>query len=377
MSGPIAIEYTAALLQGGGIGRYTRELIKALAQQDRENPYRLFVAGRRMETLPDPPAPNFTWKVSPLSQEWLARLWHRARLPIPIERWTGPIVLLHATDFTLPPTRKGVRTLLTVHDLSFVLAPETATPRLRAYLNRAVPFSVARADHILADSEATRQDLMTLYHTPPEKISVLYSGVDACFRPVKDEETLNAVRRRYGIGDAPYIFSVGTVQPRKNYARLAEAVSRLDFPELKIVIAGGKGWLDDSLYAQIEKLGLQKRVLFLGFVPDEDLPALYSGARAFAFPSLYEGFGLPPLEAMACGVPVVTSNTSSLPEVVADAALLVDPYSVDELTMALRRVLEDDDLRSALIKRGLARTKRFTWERAASGLRRHYETLAG
>ena len=375
MNQTIAIDYTAALQQGGGIGRYTRELIAALAAQDRTTGYRLFVAGHTERRLPEPPGPNFTWCATPWGPEWFARLWHRARLPIPIERWTGPIALLHAPDFTLPPTRPGTRTLLTVHDLSFVRAPETATPQLRAYLNEVVPRSVARADRILADSESTRQDLIELYDVPPDKISVLYSGVSDRFYPIQDEAILYEVRSRYGIGRRPYIFSVGTVQPRKNYGRLVEALHRLGRLRLKLVIAGGKGWLDDPLYRQIEALGMEDQVQFLGFVPDEDLPALYSAALVFAFPSLYEGFGLPVLEAMACGVPVITSSVSSLPEVAGNAALLVDPYDVDALTEALARVLDDESLRNDLINKGQLRVQGFSWTAAARQLRQHYAAL--
>jgi glycosyltransferase involved in cell wall biosynthesis len=229
---------------------------------------------------------------------------------------------------------------------------------------------------VLADSEATRHDLIEIYGTPDSKIHVLYSGVHDTFYPVEDKERLQAVRDRYEIGTHPYIFSVGTVQPRKNYDRLVEAFHQLNEPDVKLVIAGGKGWLDESLYRRIADLDLQKRVVFLGFTPDEDLPALYSAARLFAFPSLYEGFGLPPLEAMACGVPVVASNRSSLPEVIGNAGLLVNPYDVEELAHALSRGLHDDTLRNSLINRGQLRVQSFTWRLAARKLLAHYSELA-
>jgi glycosyltransferase involved in cell wall biosynthesis len=375
MSQVIAIDYTAALQQGGGIGRYTRELVAALAALDDQTEFRLFVAGRRPRKLPDPPGPNFTWATTRLSPEWLARAWHRARMPLPIERWTGPIALLHAPDFTLPPTQRLTRTLLTVHDLSFIRAPETADPGLREYLNEVVPRSIKRADHILADSESTRQDLIELYRTPPGKISVLYSGVSDRFYPILDESARQSVRERYRIGGRPYIFSVGTVQPRKNYGRLVEALHRLERPDLKLVIAGDKGWLNDPLYEQIDSLGMSEQVQFLGFTADDDLPALYSAAEVFAFPSLYEGFGLPPLEAMACGVPVVASNTSSLPEVVASAALTVDPTDVEALADALRRLLDDHGLRNTLINRGQLRVQGFSWTASARILKQIYHML--
>lgn len=375
MSQAIAIDYTAALTQGGGIGRYTRELIAALAAEDNQTPYLLFAAGQQIGRLTAPPGPNFTWKPARLDAEWFARLWHRAHAPIPIEWWTGPISLLHAPDFTLPPVRRGTRTVLTVHDLSFIRSPETATPQLRAYLNSVVPRSVARADYILADSAATGRDLIDLYHTPPEKISVLYSGVESRFSRIDDQAVLGAARGRYKLGDEPYILGVGTVQPRKNYERLVEAFHRLARSDIRLVIVGGKGWLDDPLYARIDALGLRDRVVMAGFVDDADLPALYSGARVFAFPSLYEGFGLPPLEAMACGVPVVSSNTSSLPEVVGDAALCVDPYNVDELAEALDLAIHDETLRRSLIDKGYRRVRQFTWAAAARQLRELYTRL--
>ncbi len=375
MTLPIAIDYSAALTQGGGIGRYTRELIAALARDDLETLYVLFAAQQTPSSVPALPGPNFRWATTRLSTEWLARLWHRARLPLHVERWTGPISLLHSPDFTLPPVRRGTRTLLTVHDLSFVRTPEAATPGLRAYLNAAVPRSVRHADHVLADSLATRQDLIELYQTPPGKISVLYSGVDQRFRPITDRLALQQVRDRYEIGDVPFVLSVGTIQPRKNYERLIEAFRRSAISDLQLVIAGGKGWLDHSIYQQVSAAGMEDRIRFVGFVEDGDLPALYSAAHVFAFPSLYEGFGLPVLEAMACGVPVITSNVSSLPEVVGDAAVSIDPFDVDALAQALERVTHDTVLRRRLAQQGLERASQFTWENAARQLREHYRTL--
>ena len=368
----IGVDYTAGVKQKAGIGRYTREIISHLARIDKENSYTLLVPA-------DAPVPsglpgNFRISRMPLPERLATILWHRLRVPLWVELFTGPLDLFHSPDFVLPPVR-AAWAILTVHDLSFVRAPETATPQLRAYLNEVVPRSVARADRILADSESTRQDLIELYDVPPDKISVLYSGVSDRFYPIQDEAILYEVRSRYGIGRRPYIFSVGTVQPRKNYGRLVEALHRLGRLRLKLVIAGGKGWLDDPLYRQIEALGMEDQVQFLGFVPDEDLPALYSAALVFAFPSLYEGFGLPVLEAMACGVPVITSSVSSLPEVAGNAALLVDPYDVDALTEALARVLDDESLRNDLINKGQLRVQGFSWTAAARQLRQHYAAL--
>ncbi len=367
----IGVDYTPAVEQGGGIGRYVRELLAALSVLDAETRYKLFVAGISPEALPEAPGPNFSWRASRISPKNFARIWHRLGLPIPIEVWSGPLALFHATDFVLPPVMRGTVTFLTVHDLSFIRAPETASPRLRAYLSRAVPRSVRRADLVLADSQATKDDLIELYGVASEKITVLYSGVDPRFHPA-DRAVQESVRARYGL-DFPYVLAVGTVQPRKNYARLIQALAALPGPlaDIHLVIAGGRGWLEGPIYETAHLAGVEERVHFIGFVPDDDLPALYTAAEAFAFPSLYEGFGLPLLEAMACGTPSLAANTSSLPEVAGDAALLIDPTSVDSIATGLERILTDNGLRSTLRERGFARAGMFTWERAA----RHLLTL--
>ncbi len=374
----IGIDYTAAHEQGAGIGRYVRELIHALAALDSQNSYRLFAAGATRQSLPSVPGPNFSWHPTRITPLWFARIWHRFQIPLPVELFTGRVALYHATDFTLPPTLPGTRTLLTVHDLSFVRAPETASPVLKAYLDQVVPRSVRRADHVLADSQATKDDLIELYGTSPEKITVLLSGVNAQFKPVTDPARRAAVRERYQIpAGCPFIFSVGTVQPRKNYARLAEALAQLgpSHQDVHLVIAGGRGWLESPIYRAIDKLGMGDRVHFTGFADDEDLPILYSDAAVLAYPSLYEGFGFPVLEAMACGTPVVTSTVSSMPEVAGDAALMVDPYDVPALSDALRRLLSDSALRADLITRGFEQASRFTWERSARQLQTIYQQL--
>lgn len=370
----IAIDYTAAYEQGAGIGRYVRDLVDTLVIADETYDYRLFIAGIGQKPLPDLAKSNVSWRTTRISPKWFARLWHRASLPFPVEAFTGKVDLFHATDFVLPPTLPQTRTLLTVHDLSFVRVPEAASPSLKAYLDAVVPRSVRRADHVLADSQATKEDLIELYGIQPDKITVLLSGVDPRF---KRTSLLLTTRSKYQIGDRPYILSVGTVQPRKNYGRLIQALARLraDGLDLSLVIIGGKGWLTDPIYETLGQTGMGEFVRFTGFVDEADLPALYSGAACFAFPSLYEGFGLPILEAMACGVPVVTSNLSSLPEVAGDTALMVDPYDLDALADALRRLIEDSALRERLIAGGYERARQFTWTAAADHLRQIYARL--
>ena len=374
----IGIDYTAAARQRGGIGRYTRELVSALLalESGAEDPYRyvIFAAtgGLKSATWSPKTGPRVRLRTVPLTDDWLARLWHRLRLPIPVETITGALDVFYSPDFVLPPTCRTTRTLLTVHDLSFLHYPEAFVPSLRRYLERVVPRSVSRADLVLADSAHTRTDIVSLLGGSPDKIQVLYSGVNARFRPEPDPGEDERLRDRYNLGDRPYVLSVGTLQPRKNYVRLIRAFAELT-PETQLVIAGGRGWLYEDIFAEAEKHS--DRVRVLGFVDEADLPALYRSAALFSFPSLYEGFGLPVLESMACGVPVVFSNASSLPEVAGDAALLVDPLDIGDLAEAMGRALEDSNLRREMVARGIAQASRFTWEQAARQLLGVFGTL--
>lgn len=389
----IGIDYTSAARQRAGIGRYTRELVGALLTLDRWHQHVIFAATgglhedrwlTEVERLRAVHNRHVTVRTVPMSDDWLARLWHRLRLPIPIELVTGHIDVFYSPDFTLPPTRRGTHTLLTIHDLSFMRHPDAFVPSLRRYLERVVPRSIDRADMVLADSAHTRSDLVALFGIPPDKVVVITPGVDSRFQPDPPSATTSVpnaccptverLRERYGIGAEPYVLSLGTVQPRKNYVRLIQAFVKarqdrrakgLTQSPMQLLIAGACGWLYEDV---LQEAGRHDCVRLLGFVEDEDVPALYRGATLFAFPSLYEGFGLPVLEAMACGVPVICSNTSSLPEVAGSAALLVDPLDVDALSDGMNRALGDEELRKMMIDRGLAQAARFTWERSARQL---------
>ncbi len=365
----IGIDYTAAIHQTAGVGRYVRELTAALADLAlRTNApavghWRLFVAGAPAELPPAPPGCSYA--PSLISERNHARLWHRLRLPVPVEAWTGPIDLFHAADFMLPPTLPRTRTVLTVHDLAFEKYPGDTMPGMLAALRRTVPRSVKAADHVITVSEATRQDLIDLYRLPPEKVTAIPHGVAARFNPALPlPAQRRAVADKYHLPDAPFILTVGTLQPRKNHLRLVQSLARIKM-DAKLVIAGGTGWAYDQVRAEVDRLRLGERVVFAGFIDDADLPDLYRAATIFAYPALYEGFGLPVLEAMACGLPVVASNGSSLPEVAGDAGLLVDPFDVDALADALARLLDDPSARAKLRQKGIARAGQFTWARAA------------
>lgn len=373
----IGLNYTAAIHQSAGIGRYTRELVKTLASlsNDTFQPhYRLFVADAGRDFAPPLPGSNFAWCPTRLTERWLNRLWFRLRLPLPIQGWTGSLDLFHAPDFILPPVKRGTRTILTVHDLSFVHEPESMMPRMSTYLNTWVLQSVRQADHVIADSQATRQDLIDFYQTPPQKITVLYPGVSPEFRPIQDADKLTAIRRKYNLGEQPFILSVSTIQPRKNYRRLVQAFAQIDI-DVSLVIAGGKGWHYEEIFKEVTQQGLEERVHFPGFIADDDLPALYNAATIFIYPSLYEGFGLPALEAMACGTPVIASNQSSLPEVVGEAGILVNPRDVGAIAEAISRLLVDSELRQRLSEAGLAQAAKFTWPEMGMKLVKLYQQV--
>lgn len=230
----IGIDYTSAATQGAGIGRYTRELMHALLALPSDNSYSLFYASRKIRNaefglandLFRIPHSKFRIQRLPIHDKWLMRVWQRLQIPIPVELIVGKVDLFHSPDFTLPPTLPGVPTLLTVHDLSFIRDPDSAWPSLRDFLNKAVPRSVQRATHVLADSVATKNDLIELFGTPAEKITVLYSGVEARFGPIRDQAEIDRVCAKYHL-PRPFILSVGTLQPRKNYGRLIEAFGEI------------------------------------------------------------------------------------------------------------------------------------------------------
>ncbi len=295
---------------------------------------------------------------------WLGQLAH-----VGFNRLTPGATLFHATEHLLLPLRR-VPTVLTVHDLIFRRYPAHHKRLNRWYLNTTMPLFCRRADAIIAVSEQSKRDVIEAYGIPADKITVVYEAADPRFRP-QPPDAVAAVRARYGLPER-YVLFVSTIEPRKNLSRLLAAFERVHAAGLAdaLVIVGKRGWLFDAFFADLERSPVRHAVLFPGFVPDADLPAVYAGAQVMAFPSEFEGFGLPVLEAMACGAPVVCSNTSSLPEVAGDAALLVDPLDVSALADALARVLQDAALREQMRARGLAQAARFSWARAAA------ETLA-
>ena len=291
------------------------------------------------------------------------RLWTHLRLSWEMVR--RPPDLLFVPAHVLPLICPA-KTLVTVHDLGYRYFPESHPRRQRLYLDWSTRRNVRVATHILADSRATRDAIVREYGAGGDKITVVYPGYDSGLAPVRDQEALVAVQARYGIRP-PYVLFLSRIQPRKNVLRLVNAFAQVlsRKPDLTLVLAGPRGWLASPIEARVRELGLEARVRFPGYIAAADKAALISGARVFAYPSLYEGFGFPALEAQACDVPLLASTTSSLPEVVGEGGLLVNPLDEDAIAAGLLRLLGDEDLRQTLIARGHANLKRFSWAQTA------------
>jgi len=341
-----------------GTERYSLEITRALIAAGIDDRFVLYFNQPPSSGLL-PRGGRVEWRVIPSR-----RLWTVGRLSR--EVLIRPPDVLFVPAHSLPPLVRG-RSVATIHDLGYLAFPDEHPPATRFLRDRANRWSALRATRVVAISEATWRDLVRHYQTPPGKIDVVHHGLDPAFRPIRDRARLDAVRARYGL-DQPYLIFVGTLQPRKNLERLLLAfdrvVGRAPRP-LQLALVGKIGWQEERFRRALARMRAPERVRVLGYVPDADLPTLLSGALALAFPSLYEGFGLPALEAMACGAPVLASSTSSLPEVVGDAGLLVDPLDVDAIADGLERLVSDPDLRATLTARGLQRAAGFTWERAA------------
>jgi glycosyltransferase involved in cell wall biosynthesis len=346
--------------------------------QDHTNQYTLLTSGRPTQERPFPVADNVRGRSLLLPDRYVNILWYRWRVPVAANLFTGRTELYHGPDFVLPPLGRRVRKVVTIHDLAFIEHPEYAVPSLATYLQKVVPESIDAADAVIAISQETRRTLIDHFHTPEEKIAIVPLGVGKHFQRITDPILLASTRHKYGLKH-PLVLGVGTLEPRKNHLGLIKAFYQANEhkngPQM-LAIAGGQGWLYEETKRLVADLKLERKVRFLGRVSDFDLITLYSMADIFAFPSFFEGFGIPPIEAMACGAPVITSNVSSLPEVVGDAALTVDPHDSEALANAMLRVLENTQLRADLQRKGYERVQHFTWEASARKMLAIYQQLA-
>lgn len=362
-----------------GIGQYTSCLLAGLSKivpaemnvtlvVARNRAHFAYPSGVRVTSVPL--AHRFVW----------------ANLCVPLVTYREHFDLYHAVDnLSLPlfwPKGK-TRYVLTIHDLIPLVFPNGVRARHRHYFRFAIRRLLRIADAIIVDSESTKSSMLERFSVPEEKLNVVYLGVDRFrFQPVNDQERIREVCQRYGIGENPYILFVGNIEPRKNLSSLIHAYAKLVKSrkcqhQIRLVIAGSVGHVVGDVLSLPSRCGVGDQVILPGIIRDDDLPALYSGASLFVFPSYYEGFGFPVLEAMSCGVPVVASNASSLPEIAGDAALLVDPHRQDDLCQAMQRVLTDEGLRQEMKQKGFARVELYSWEKTAQRTLQVYKKVCG
>ena len=355
--------------RNAGVSRYIGELVRHLPAADPELELVLYtnqlvrdwpgMAGRRL---------RLRSTRLPTTQPVLRILWEQTVLPTLVAR--DGVALLHC-PLNVRPVVSTVPVILTIHDLTFIRFPDRFHPLKQWYLAAFTRYSARRSRRILADSAATKRDVEQTFDIAPDRVDVVYPGVDERYRPFNpadpaDTAALQLLRAKHGLPERMILYQ-GTLEPRKNVDRLVSAFARLVARGLPhaLVLAGGKGWQYEAIYRAIEDNDLQDRVYLPGYVPRKEQPVWYNLAELFVYPSQYEGFGLPPLEAMACGVPVITSDTSSLPEVVGDAGLTVDPTDVEALAEVIRIVLTNSDKAAAMRLAGRKRASQFTWPAAA------------
>jgi glycosyltransferase involved in cell wall biosynthesis len=370
----IAIDAHSVGAKLGGNETYAINLIEALAEIDQSNRYTLYVTKPEAVDRFANRWPNFTVRQT---------LPHTPLVRIPLtlvrELRRNPVDVLHV-QYTAPPLAP-CPVVTTIHDLAFEHIPRTFNRRSWMQLRLTVRRTARRAAQIITVSEYSRQDISKSYRVDPELITVTPEAAPAWFSQVTNETELRKVRENYGI-EGDYILSLCSIQPRKNLVRLIEAYSllRQSRPEVKLpqlVLAGKRGWLDSETFNAAERNVRGGDILFTGYVPDKDLPALYSGATCFVYPSYFEGFGLPVLEAMQCGAPVIAGNRTSIPELVADAGLLFDPFDTASLADALKRTLDDAEYRTTLRRKGLKRSAEFSWKTTAEMTLKVYEKAVG
>ena len=368
----IGIDVTPLAGQRTGVGRYTHHLLKHLSELGAEDTLHGLSTGTVAIDSRDRKGLTAHRHV-PLPTRVMYSLWDAIGRPR-ADALLGGVDVYHATNYFLPPLASA-RSVVTIHDLAFLRNPEWGSPKIIKTFSRGVQRFVQDATAVVACSKATKTDIVELLDIDAEKVSVIHEAADDALTPMHREAARDDLARLYGIA-APILLFVGTIEPRKNVEGLLRAFALVhkEIPH-HLVLVGKHGWGAATASEMINRLGLRERVLPIGFVSHEDLVKFYSASNAFVFPSFYEGFGLPVLEAMRCGAPVITSNVSSLPEVGGDAAEYVDPADVDALAAAIQRVALDPALRASMRERGAAQAKRFSWVRCAEQTHELYRSL--
>lgn len=362
-----------------GIGYYTFNLIKHIMRLAPEHQFSLFGRSGQEPNIGRVTAPLTTDReldihLSKMPLKAYYYLWKYAKLSVPDLIIPGGDIF-HGTSY-LPLSSTHGKNIITIHDLYFLKEQKHVEQKARSFLPSEIKAAANLSDYIIADSESTRNDVINLLDISPDKVRAIPLASGENFIFLNDQEENRQIRVKYA-GGQPYILFVGTLEPRKNLVRLVQAFSLLKKKGCphKLVLAGKRGWGFEEIFSTIRRLGLEQEVCTPDYVPSEELTPLYNGADIFVYPSLYEGFGLPVIEAMACGTPVITSNTSSLPEVAGEAGILTDPEDIEGLAQAMAKVLEDGELRKTLREKGLKQAASFSWDKTAAQTLEVYQSL--
>ena len=369
----IGIDATALPSQPAGAGNYMIHLIRALGSLGTGHEFVVFAYQHGFDLIHTPDLPALSWVLTTDKRPFQRLIWEQTTLPR-LVRSSG-IELLHSLHYTRP-LRLPCRSVVTFHDMTFFLYPQMHTLPKRLFFPLAIRQSARLADAIIAVSESTRQDTIRLLGVPEDKIIAIPNGVGSEFQVISNANLLSEVRSKYHLPDE-FILYVGQIEPRKNLPTLLRSYKKLVAmgEKIPLVIVGSFGWMYKNVLREIDALGLEKLVHFTGYAPTEDLSIIYNLARIFVYVSIYEGFGLPTLEAMACGTPVITSAVSSMPEHVGDAGILIPPYDEDALAQAMHLLLNDQALREHLSTKGRTQAAQFTWERAAQETLKVYQRV--
>ena len=346
-----------------GMGKYIAELVNNAPKADPYNTYFIYLSeeNRKYFNLSHPNI-ELVLVHNMWTQGFLRILWEQFFIPFSL--YWNKINIYHAPGFVLPlfKVNKKIKYIVTIADMTFFSHPEHHIYWKQKYFKYMIPLSIKKADQVIAISENTKQDILQMVPVDKKKIVVTYLGYDTSFSR-QDKEKIKSTLKKYEITFS-YILFVGMLEPRKNIPSLIKAFAAIkEKKNHKQVIVGKRGWMYGEIFALIKNLKIEEQVVFTGYIPDEDLPSLYSGATCFVYPSFYEGFGIPIIEAMACGCPVITSNNSSMREIAGDAAILIDPYNLMDIQNAIELLIKDKEVRRRKEREGITQAKSFTWEK--------------
>ena len=372
----IMIDARSVDTKQSGVGNYVTHLIEGLRVVDRRNQYALMVTSKQLANLPDN-LRAFEIFTVPFSNEshLLGDPWEFFLLPRLLRK--NNVDLFHGPAFMAPPSQRGFQSVATIHDLVAFHHPQTIPTKYAFYMRFLIKLMVRKAGGIITDTEFIRREIINAFHIDKERVYAVPIAVSDLFRPVMDKERIQRVKERYGI-KKHYFLHVGNIEPRKNLSSLFQACERI-WEKLQsdynLVVVGKRGWLYRGIFDILRKSGISRDVIFTGYVQEEDIPVLYSGADFFVFPSVYEGFGLPILEAMKCGTPVITSHVSSMPEVAGDAALYVNPDSLEDIAEKILELAYNEPLKKVMRERGFIQASKFSWEKTAKKTLEVYEAV--